>query len=56
MLHALADPWTQDFFRRAFLELAIAGIAGGALGCWVVFYGLSYAAESLSHAPLPPAS
>jgi ABC-type Mn2+/Zn2+ transport system permease subunit len=47
MLHALADPWTQDFVRRAFLELALAGIAGGALGCWVV-YELSYSAESLA--------
>ena len=27
MLHALADPWTQDFLRRALLELALVGIA-----------------------------
>ena len=26
---------------------------GGALGCWVVLYGLSYSAESLSHALFP---
>ena len=25
----------------------------GALGCWVIFYGVSYAAESLSHALFP---
>ena len=53
MLHALADPWSQGFLQRAFLELALAGIAGGALGCWVVFYELSYSAESLAHALFP---
>jgi ABC-type Mn2+/Zn2+ transport system permease subunit len=39
--------------QRALLEVALIGIAGGALGCWVVFYGLSYAAESLSHSLFP---
>jgi len=53
MLHALAEPWTQDFLRRAFLELALVGIATGPLGCWVVFYELSYSAESLAHALFP---
>ncbi len=28
-------------------------IAGGALGCWVILYRLSYAAESLAHSILP---
>jgi ABC-type Mn2+/Zn2+ transport system permease subunit len=53
MLHALADPWSQDFVRRALLELVLAGIAGGTLGCWVVYYELSYSAESLAHALFP---
>ncbi len=53
MLHALTEPWAQGFLQRAVLELAIAGIAGGALGCWVVFYELSYSAESLAHALFP---
>src|SRR5262249_14780094 len=53
MLHALAEPWTQDFLRRAMLELALVGIATGPLGCWVVFYELSYSAESLAHALFP---
>ena len=53
MLHALAEPWSQGFLQRAFLELALAGIAGGALGCWVVYYELSYSAESLAHALFP---
>jgi hypothetical protein len=30
-----------------------AGVTGGALGCWIVFYSLSYSAESLAHALLP---
>jgi ABC-type Mn2+/Zn2+ transport system permease subunit len=52
-MHALAEPWSQLFFQRAFLELALAGIAGGALGCWIVVYELSYGAESLAHALFP---
>jgi ABC-type Mn2+/Zn2+ transport system permease subunit len=53
MAHALADPWTQGFVQRAFLELALLGIVGSALGCWVLFYELSYGAESLAHALFP---
>jgi ABC-type Mn2+/Zn2+ transport system permease subunit len=53
MTHALADPWTQGFVQRAFLELALLGIVGSALGCWVLFYELSYGAESLAHALFP---
>ena len=32
---------------------ALLGLAGGALGCWVVLYELSYAAESLAHSIFP---
>jgi ABC-type Mn2+/Zn2+ transport system permease subunit len=39
--------------QRALAEVVLLGLAGGALGCWVVFYGLSYAAESLSHSLFP---
>jgi ABC-type Mn2+/Zn2+ transport system permease subunit len=53
MLHALADPWSQGFVQRAFLELALLGVIGGALGCWVLFYELAYGAESLAHALFP---
>jgi ABC-type Mn2+/Zn2+ transport system permease subunit len=52
-LHTLTDPWADPVGRRALLEVALLGVAGGALGCWVVFYGLSYSAESLAHALLP---
>ena len=39
--------------QRALAEVVLVGAAGGALGCWVVFYGLSYAAESLAHSLFP---
>jgi ABC-type Mn2+/Zn2+ transport system permease subunit len=49
----LADPWGEPILRRAFAEVLLLGVAGGALGCWVIFYNLSYSAESLAHALLP---
>jgi ABC-type Mn2+/Zn2+ transport system permease subunit len=49
----LADPWSDPVTRRALVEVALLGVAGGALGCWVVLYGLSYSAESLAHGMLP---
>ncbi len=52
-LHALTDPWADPVGRRALLEVALLGVTGGALGCWIVFYNLSYGAESLAHALLP---
>ena len=52
-MHALVEPWQQGIVQRAFLELALVGILGGALGCWVVFHGFSYSTESLAHALLP---
>jgi ABC-type Mn2+/Zn2+ transport system permease subunit len=39
--------------RRALLEVVLLGIAGGALGCWVLLFGLAYPSESLAHAMLP---
>lgn len=53
MIDWLTDPLAQEFIRRAILEVGLISLAGGALGCWVVFYGFSYAAESLSHALFP---
>jgi ABC-type Mn2+/Zn2+ transport system permease subunit len=51
--HSLADPWAQGVVRRAFYEVALIGVVAGPLGCWIVFYGLSYSAESLAHGLLP---
>jgi ABC-type Mn2+/Zn2+ transport system permease subunit len=53
VLHALTDPWADPVGRRALVEVALLGVTGGALGCWIVFYELSYSAESLAHALLP---
>ncbi len=49
----MIEPLEQAFMQRALAEVILVGFAGGALGCWVVFYGLSYAAESLAHALFP---
>lgn len=53
MIDWLADPWSQEVLRRAFAAVVLLGAAGGALGCWVVLYGLSYGAESLAHGMFP---
>jgi ABC-type Mn2+/Zn2+ transport system permease subunit len=47
------EPLQDEFMRRAMIEVTLIGIAGGALGCWVVLYRLSYAAESLAHSIFP---
>jgi ABC-type Mn2+/Zn2+ transport system permease subunit len=52
-VHWLLAPWDADFVRRAFAELVLLAVVGGTLGCWVVLFGLSYGAESLSHAMFP---
>jgi ABC-type Mn2+/Zn2+ transport system permease subunit len=53
MIDFVTDPLGQEFIRRALLEVGLISLASGALGCWVIFYGVSYAAESLSHALFP---
>jgi ABC-type Mn2+/Zn2+ transport system permease subunit len=49
----MLEPLQQPFVQRAFLELAMIGVVGGTLGCWVFLYRLSYAAESLAHSLFP---
>jgi ABC-type Mn2+/Zn2+ transport system permease subunit len=49
----LADPWSHTLMQRAFAEIALLGIVGGTLGCWIVFYELSYSTESFAHAIFP---
>lgn len=39
--------------QRAIAEMTLLALAGGALGCWVVLYSFSYAAESLAHSLFP---
>lgn len=39
--------------QRAIVEMTLLALAGGAIGCWVVLYETSYAAESLAHSLLP---
>ena len=47
------EPLQDEFMRRSLLEVVLLGLAGGTLGCWVVLYELSYAAESLAHSIFP---
>src|SRR3954451_12553466 len=49
----IADPWSGEIMRRALAEVVLIGIAGGAIGCWIVLNELSYGAESLPHAMFP---
>lgn len=53
MVDALLDPWRDPLVRRALAEVAMLGVAGGALGCWIVHLRLSFNAESLAHGLLP---
>ena len=53
VLHLITDPFAEPVNARAFAEVALFGIAGGALGCWIVFYELAYGAESLAHSMFP---
>lgn len=52
-LQDVTQPLSDGFMQRALLEVALVGIAAGGLGCWIVFYGLSYASESLTHSMFP---
>ena len=49
----MLEPLQEPFMQRALAEVVLIGVAGGALGCWVVLYGLSFAAESLAHSLFP---
>lgn len=49
MLEPLGDP----FMQRAIAAAAMLAAAGAAIGCWVVLYEISYAAESLAHSLFP---
>lgn len=49
----LLDPLSSGIGRHALAEVVLIGAIAGALGFWVVAYGLSYGAESLAHGLLP---
>jgi ABC-type Mn2+/Zn2+ transport system permease subunit len=49
----MLEPLQETFMQRALVEIALIGLASGALGCWVVLYEFSYAAESLAHSIFP---
>ena len=49
----LLDPLASGIGRHALAQVVLLGAIAGALGFWVVAYGLSYGAESLAHGLLP---
>lgn len=49
----MLEPLQEPFMQRAIAEMTMLALAGGAVGCWVVLYETSYAAESLAHSLLP---
>ena len=49
----LLDPLQSGIGRHALAEVTLLGAVAGALGFWVVAYGLSFGAESLAHGLLP---
>ena len=51
--HAISAPWGEGIMQRALADVVLLGLVGGVLGCWIVLYGLSYSAESLSHGLFP---
>lgn len=53
MIDWLTDPLSFGATARALVEIAILGSVGGAVGCWVVLYRVSYSAESLAHGLFP---
>ena len=52
-LDLLLDPWRSGIGVRALAEVAMLGAIGGALGFWVLTFGLAYGVESLAHGLLP---
>jgi ABC-type Mn2+/Zn2+ transport system permease subunit len=53
VLDGLIDPWRSGIMQRALVEVVLLGVAGGLLGCWIVWGSLSYSAEALPHAMFP---
>jgi ABC-type Mn2+/Zn2+ transport system permease subunit len=53
VVDALLEPWRSEITARALVETILIAVAAGPLGCWVVLFGLSYGAESLTHAMFP---
>lgn len=49
----LLDPLQSSIGRHALAEVVLVAALAGALGFWVLSYGLAYGAESLAHGLLP---
>jgi ABC-type Mn2+/Zn2+ transport system permease subunit len=49
----LLEPWRSGIGMRALVEVVLVGALGGAVGFWVLTFGLAYGAESTAHGLLP---
>lgn len=49
----LLEPLQSGIGRHALAQIVLLGAIAGAIGFWVVAYGLSYGAESIAHGLLP---
>ncbi len=49
----LLEPLRHGFTLRALAELALLGVVGGVIGCWIILHRISFSAESLAHAMFP---
>jgi ABC-type Mn2+/Zn2+ transport system permease subunit len=49
----LLEPFRSGIGQRALAEVVLVAAIGGALGFWVLTFGLAYGAESLAHGLLP---
>ncbi len=53
MIDLITEPLSNTTTLRALVDIAVLGAVGGAIGCWIVLYEVSYSAESLAHGMLP---
>lgn len=53
LVASITEPLGDPLVVRALIEVSLIGLLGGCLGCWVLEYGLPYAAESVAHCMLP---
>lgn len=53
LVDLLLEPFRSGIGQRALAEVVLVAAIGGALGFWVLTFGLAYGAESLAHGLLP---
>lgn len=49
----LAEPWDQEFMRRAFAVALMSGVVCGVVGTYVVLRGMAFIGDAVAHAVFP---